>query len=123
MIWAPGQRLSLDPELDVIGGRESIFGRFRQQPATISEARTLPLVLKQGSDTSALTIIENMFSDLLTVSDDDIKRFGDDDTLIRKLTKGVASKNLRLWAGMTDCDPARANTKAPTTKRKRSRQV
>jgi Bacteriophage tail sheath protein len=33
-----------------------------------------------------------MFSDLLTVSDDDIKQFGDDDTLIRKLTKGVAEE-------------------------------
>jgi uncharacterized protein len=81
--------LSLDPELDVIGGRESIFGRFRVEPATLSEARSLPLVLDPSSAASALTIVEKMFPDLLTVSDDDIKEFGDEDTLIRKLTKGV----------------------------------
>jgi phage tail sheath protein FI len=85
--------LSLDPKLDVIGGRESIFGRFRAQPATVSEARTLPLVLDQPSfGTTALTIIASMFSTLLDVSSDDIIQFGDEDTLIRKLTAGVVEE-------------------------------
>jgi phage tail sheath protein FI len=90
--------LSLDPELDVIGGRESIFGRFRAQPATLTEARSLPLLLDPSSDASALSIIENMFPDLLTVSDDDAKEFGNDDTLVRKLTKGV-TKEFALLGG------------------------
>ena len=90
--------LSLDPELDVVGGRESLFGTFRAQPATLSEARSLPLVLDPSSDASALTIIANMFPDLLTVSDDDEKEFGKDDTLVRKLTKGVI-KEFALLGG------------------------
>ena len=90
--------LSLDPQLDVIGGRQSVFDCFRAQPATLSEARSLPLVLDPSSAASALTIIENMFSNLLTVSDDDVKEFGNENTLVRKLTKGI-TKEFALLGG------------------------
>jgi phage tail sheath protein FI len=81
--------LSLDPKLDQVGGRDSAFGVFRETPATISEARSLPLVLSAPSSTNAIDILVAMFSGLLTVTNEDESNFGDKNTLARKLAAGV----------------------------------
>lgn len=81
--------LSLDPILDQVGGRDSAFGVFRESPATISEARSLPLVLTAGSGTDAIDILVAMFPGLLTLTAQDLEDFGDDKTLARKLAFGV----------------------------------
>ncbi|RYG28179.1 phage tail sheath family protein, partial [bacterium] len=84
--------LSLDPKLDQIGGRESLFGRFRPQPSSISEARSLPVVLAASSAASALTIITQLFDTLLEVSAEDEIKFGKESTLTRKLAAGVTEE-------------------------------
>jgi uncharacterized protein len=81
--------LSFDPELDQIGARASVFGVFRETPATISEARSLPLVFEAGQGMKVLGVVAAMFPNLLTVSQDDLDEFGTRDTLGRKLRKGV----------------------------------
>jgi phage tail sheath protein FI len=85
--------LSLNPQREVIGGRESVFDRFRATPATISEARSLPLVLgSMSSGTTALTILAQVFPDLLIVTADDEAQFSKKSTLIRKLAAGVSEE-------------------------------
>ena len=76
--------LSLDPKSD-----QSLFGRFRAQPASISEARSLPLVIDGSSASDALTVLRTMFPDLLKVGDEERTRFGEEGTLVRKLAAGV----------------------------------
>jgi hypothetical protein len=84
--------LSFDPQPDRLGGRDSIFGRFRADPATIGEARSLPLVLGVSSGTDALSVITNLFPALLTLTQDDVALFGNDGTLTRKLAAGVTEE-------------------------------
>jgi Bacteriophage tail sheath protein len=91
--------LSLNPELDQLGGRESIFDRFRAQPASISEARSLPLVLGPASaNTTALTILAQVFPTLTDVTTEDEAKFGKEATVARKLAKGVL-KEFALTGG------------------------
>jgi uncharacterized protein len=90
-IWSG---LSLDPKLDQVGGRDSAFGVFRESPATISEARSLPLVVTAGSGTNAIGVLTAMFPNLLTVTAQDLEDFGDKSTLARKLAFGVSEEFL-----------------------------
>ncbi len=91
--------LGLTPDGGQAGGRDSIFDRFRSEPATISEARSLPLVVKVSEKTAtALTIITAMFEDFLKTTQEDVIQFGSANTLIRKLTAGI-SRDFALKGG------------------------
>ena len=85
-IWSG---LSFDPKLDHTDGRHSAFALFRESPATISEARNLPLVLTAPGGTDAIDTLLAMFPDLLTVTDEHRRGLGSNNTLARKLAAGV----------------------------------
>jgi uncharacterized protein len=85
-IWSG---LSLDPKLDHKGGRDSAFALFRESPATLSEARNLPLVLTAAPGTEAIDTLFAMFPDLLTVTDEHQGDPANNNTLARKLAAGV----------------------------------
>lgn len=85
-IWSG---LALDPNPDHTVGRDSAFALFRESPARISEARNLPLVLTAAPGTDAIDILLAMFPDLLTVTDEHRRDFGNINTLARKLAAGV----------------------------------
>lgn len=91
--WA---NLPLDPAHERAGERDSVFARFGSSPATISEARSLPLFLELDATTAksanGLTLLEEMFPRLTVTSEDDESEFGHDNTLVRKLLKGVAKE-------------------------------
>ena len=90
--WAD---LPLDPAHERAGERDSLFARFNPEPATISEARTLPLVVALVEtpgqpDASGLTLLNEMFPNLLSLDQEDFDEFGPDPgTISRKLAKGV----------------------------------
>jgi hypothetical protein len=81
--------LSFDPKLDQIGARESLFGRFRAQPSSISEARSLPLVVEGGPASRAVDIVNQLFPRLLEIGEKEEIQFGTERTLARKLAAGV----------------------------------
>jgi phage tail sheath protein FI len=81
--------LSLDPKLSHKGGRDSAFALFRESPATISEARNLPLVLTAAPGTEAIDTLLAMFPNLLTVTDEHRGDPANNNTLARKLAAGV----------------------------------
>jgi phage tail sheath protein FI len=85
-IWSG---LSLDPKLEHTVGRDSAFALFRESPATISDARNLPLVLTAAPGKAAIDILVAMFPDLLTVTDQHRRDLGNNNTLARKLAAGV----------------------------------
>lgn len=98
--WA---NLPLDPRHENAGEADSLFARFSRSPASISEARSLPLVVTESSGSGApvtgLSLLNQMFTEqtvnaLLTLTSDDLIEFdhrpGEERaTLVRKLTKGV----------------------------------
>ncbi|MEY2529823.1 MAG: uncharacterized protein QOJ05_1913, partial [Verrucomicrobiota bacterium] len=57
--------------------------------AATGEARKLPLVLTAAPGTDAIDTLVTMFPDLLAVTDEDRRDFGNDHTLTGKLTAGV----------------------------------
>jgi phage tail sheath protein FI len=69
--------------------RKHSLGIWSGSPTTISEARNFPLVLTAGPGTDAIDTLVAMFPDLLTISDEDRRDFGNDNTLARKLAAGV----------------------------------
>ncbi|HYJ03856.1 MAG TPA: phage tail sheath subtilisin-like domain-containing protein [Chthoniobacterales bacterium] len=91
--------LSFDPQPDRLGGRASMFGQFRADPATIGEARSLPLVLGKSSATGALGVITALFPNLLVLQPEDPIKFGNQDTLLRKLTTAGVIEEFPLLGG------------------------
>ena len=67
--------LSLDPKIDHTGGRDSVFAVFGESPATKSEARNPLLVLRAAPGTDAIAILQALFPDLSTVTDEDRREF------------------------------------------------
>jgi phage tail sheath protein FI len=90
--WAD---LPLDPTHERAGELDSLFARFNPEPATISEARSLPLVVElveipNQPDATGLSLLNEMFPNLLTLDPEDFDEFGPDPgTISRKLAKGV----------------------------------
>ncbi|HXM32676.1 MAG TPA: phage tail sheath subtilisin-like domain-containing protein [Chthoniobacterales bacterium] len=92
--------LSFDPQLDRLGGRDSMFGQFRADPATVGEARSLPLVLGKSSGTDALSVITALFPNLLVPKQpEDLVKFGNKDTILRKLTTVGVIEEFPLLGG------------------------
>jgi len=90
--WAD---LPLDPAHERAGERDSLFAIFDPTPATISEARSLPLIVELVQTTgqppaTGLTLLNEMFPHLLTLDPEDFDEFDEQPgTLARKLARGI----------------------------------
>jgi phage tail sheath protein FI len=80
--------LSLDP-LDQLGAGDSVFRVFRESSPSISERQIAPLVISSARHIAARDVFDQLFSNLLTVTADDEKIFGKNDTLAQKFAVGV----------------------------------
>jgi phage tail sheath protein FI len=85
--------LPLDPAHERGGMKDSLFAKFKDNPATITEARTLPLIISLSGITNGLGVLQalkKVMPDLLDRTTADAKRGLD--TLGKKLSRGVITQ-------------------------------
>ncbi len=90
--------LPLDPGHERAGAPDSVFAKFRAEPATITEARTLPLVVALNppdGNRTGLDLLLGLFPSLLELSPEEQAR---ETTIVTKLSAGV-SKEFTLRGG------------------------
>ncbi|HEY3301941.1 MAG TPA: phage tail sheath subtilisin-like domain-containing protein [Candidatus Binatia bacterium] len=88
--------LPFDPLHQRAGVPDSVFARFRADPATLSEARSLPLVLgKPKAGVNGLAVVQELFRNLLTLTPDESARGL---TFSNKLTLGT-TEEIQLSGG------------------------
>jgi phage tail sheath protein FI len=92
--------LPLDPQHQRGGARDSVFAKFSPQPATLSEARSLPLVISETAtgNPSGLQVLRALFPNATTdPTPEEIERGLD--TIALKLDEGVTSGPIELQGG------------------------